>query len=322
MSITQFGWETTASDVLTGVDLGGLRAVVTGGSSGIGVETARALARAGAEVTLAVRSLDAGAEAADAIAHDVGVRPSVGHLDLSKPGSPERFAAAWSGPLHVLVNNAGIMALPSRSVNASGHEMQFATNHLGHFTLALALQPALAKGAADAVAHDILGGSRVVAVSSRGHLRAPVDFDDIDFAFRAYDGLTAYGQSKTANVLFAVEAARRWADDGIAVNAVHPGGIMETNLSRHMSAAVLTNAQTTSRQVAKTVQQGAATSVLVGASPSVTGVSGRYFEDCHESDVIGPDADDLPGHQSGVAWYAVDPAIAERLWGVSDEMTR
>ena len=197
---TPFGFSSTAAEVIDGVALSGKRAIGTGASSGIGVETARALADAGAAVTLAVRNTEAGERVAAEIRDSTGNSAvTVGALDLSDLTSARAFAAAWSGPLDILVNNAGVMAIQELTISASGHEMQFATNHLGHFALALGLHDALA--AADS--------ARIVAVSSGGHLRSPVVFDDIDYAFRDYDPFGAYGQSKTANVLFAVEATRR-----------------------------------------------------------------------------------------------------------------
>jgi NAD(P)-dependent dehydrogenase (short-subunit alcohol dehydrogenase family) len=222
---TPFSWESTADDVIEGVDLVGRRAIVTGGASGIGVETARALAGAGAAVTLAVRDVAAGEQvAADLRATTADAHVDVHAVELADRDSIDIFTRAWDGPLDILVNNAGVMALPERTLTSAGQEMQFAVNHLGHFRLALGLHDALA--AAD-------GGARIVSLSSRGHLRAAVDFDDLTFARRPYEPMIAYGQSKTANVLFAVEVDRRWRDEGIRANAVHPGAIIETNLARH-----------------------------------------------------------------------------------------
>ncbi len=218
---TPFGFESTAADVIDGVDLTGKSAIVTGASSGIGVETARALAAAGASVTLAVRNTEFGDRVAAEIRDTTGnAQVAVGAIDLADLSSVAAFVRTWSGPLDILVDNAGVMAVPELTMSASGHEMQFAANHLGHFALAVGLHDALA--AAD--------GARVVSVSSAGHLRSPVVFDDIDYAFRDYDPFGAYGQSKTANVLFAVEATRRWADDGITAERadarrhLHPPG--------------------------------------------------------------------------------------------------
>ena len=304
---TPFGFSSTAAEVIAGVDLSGKRAIVTGASSGIGVETARALADAGAAVTLAVRNTEAGERGAAEIRDSTGNSAvTVGALDLSDPTSARAFAAAWSGPLDILVNNAGVMAIQELTISASGHEMQFATNHLGHFALALGLHDALA--AADS--------ARIVAVSSGGHLRSPVVFDDIDYAFRDYDPFGAYGQSKTANVLFAVEATRRWSADGIVANAVMPGGIA-TPLQRHLPSQYAADALDAFRAAGtdfKTVEQGAATSVLLAASPLLEGVGGRYFENCNEA--VQVERRGKPG-QGGVAPYALDPANAERLWELS-----
>jgi NAD(P)-dependent dehydrogenase (short-subunit alcohol dehydrogenase family) len=303
---TGFGSDSTAAEVIAGIDLTGKRAIVTGGSSGIGVETARALASAGADVTLAVRDAAAGARTAAAIVAGTDGRPvGVARLDLADPTSVATFVADWSGPLHLLINNAGVMALPDLQLTPQGWELQFATNHLGHFALALGLHDALA-GAS--------GGARIVSLSSRGHLRSPVVFEDLSFSSRPYDPWLAYGQSKTANVLFAVEAARRWAGDGITANAVHPGAIADTNLSRHMAPEVLEQLRTSGIYSYKTIEQGAATSVLVATSPQLEGIGGRYFEDCNEAVVLDPPPPDAPG---GVAAYAVDPGNAERLWEVS-----
>ncbi len=304
---TPFGFASTAAEVIDGVDLGGRRAIVTGASSGIGVETARALAHAGAEVTLAVRDTTAG----DRVAAEIGGTVDVAALDLSDLASVAAFVDAWTGPVHILVNNAGVMAIQQLTLSASGHEMQFATNHLGHFALAVGLHDALA--AAD--------GARIVSVSSGGHLRSPVIFDDVDYAFRDYDPFGAYGQSKTANVLFAVEASRRWARDGILANALMPGGIA-TPLQRHLPSQYAEQAMVAFRAAGtdfKTVEQGAATSTLLAASPLLDGVGGRYFENCNQARVV--DRRGGPG-TGGVAPYALDPANAERLWDLSLEFTR
>ena len=300
---TPFDATSTADDVLAGVDLHGRRAIVTGGASGIGLETARALAGAGAEVTLAVRDQAAGQRAARQIVETTGnpwlrVLP----LDLTEPRSIRTFLDIWSGPLHALVLNAGVMATPLRRTR-QGFELQFATNHLGHLALATGLHPTLAGSE----------GARVVSVSSAAHLRGGVDFDDIHFQRRAYDPWLAYAQSKSANVLFAVEAARRWAGDGIAVNSLMPGTI-RTNLQRHTSEVELARMRAQSGDPSvfwKSPAQGAATSVLAAASPLLAGVSGRYFEDCNEA---GPHK---PGTRRGVAAHASDPDVAARLWGVT-----
>ncbi|MFC1438629.1 SDR family NAD(P)-dependent oxidoreductase [Streptacidiphilus sp. N1-10] len=302
---TPFGATSTAAEVVAGIDLTGRRAVVTGGSSGIGVETARSLAAAGAEVTLAVRDTDAGHRTAADIAASTGrAHPLVRRLDIADQASVRAFTDGWSGPLHVLVNNAGVMAVPDLRRSAEGWELQFATNHMGHFALALGLHRALAEA----------GSARIVAVSSVGHIDGPVDFEDLNFERRPYNEWAAYGQSKTANILFAVEAFRRWADDGITANALNPGRIPSTRLMRHMEpspqALAPGNANSTGVSV-KTVEQGAATSVLLAASPLLDGVGGRYFEDCNEA---GPHQ---PGIRRGVADYALDADNAARLWRAS-----
>jgi len=227
---TRFGATSTAADVVRGADLSGWHALVTGASSGLGVETARALTAAGAVVTLAVRNVHAGLAVADRIAAATGrSRPQVRALDLADPASVVSLVSQWDAPLDVLVNNAGLVTAGLERTR-QGWELQFATNHLGHFALALGLHPHLA-----AAAHA-RGGARIVALSSTTHMRAPVDFDDIHFQRRPYDPRVAYAQSKTANSLFAVEATKRWRADGIVANAVNPGGVA-TGLQRNFSAA-------------------------------------------------------------------------------------
>jgi NAD(P)-dependent dehydrogenase (short-subunit alcohol dehydrogenase family) len=312
---TPFGFDSTAAEVIEGIDLSGRRAIVTGGSSGIGVETARALAGAGAEVTLAVRNMDAGERtAAEIVASSGNTAVHVSRLDLADQASVAAFARDWSGPLDLLINNAGVMALPDLQLTSEGWELQLATDHLGHFALALGLHDALA--AAD--------HARIVSLSSRGHLRSPVVFEDLNFTSRPYDPWLAYGQSKTANILFAVEATRRWAADGINANAVHPGAIIETNLSRHMDPEYLkelrasaTYADTFDGSTVrfKTIEQGAATSVLVATSSQLDGIGGRYFEDCNQAQTLDPSAPSTS--TSGVAPYALDPGNANRLWELS-----
>ncbi|WP_434094900.1 SDR family NAD(P)-dependent oxidoreductase [Streptomyces hyaluromycini] len=301
MITTPFGFSSTAAEVAAGIDLSGRRALVTGASSGLGAETARVLASRGAEVTLAVRDTAAG----ERVAKDIGSATGgealrVARLDLADPASVAAFTAAWHGPLDLLVNNAGVMACPEQ-YTPQGWELQFATNHLGHFALAAGLHGALA--AAEA--------ARIVVVSSTGHQRSPVVLDDLHFGFRAYEPWAAYAQSKTANVLFAVEATRRWAADGITANALMPGAVV-TNLQRHIGGS---SGRVAADQM-KTVEQGAATSVLLAVSPLLDGVGGRYFNDCNEAEVV----DRRTGTLHGVARYAVDPENARRLWDVSEAL--
>ncbi|MFJ5989370.1 SDR family NAD(P)-dependent oxidoreductase [Lentzea sp. NPDC092896] len=298
MITTGFGFSSTAAEVAEGIDLTGKRVVVTGASSGIGVETARALAGRGAEVTLAVRNTDAG----EKTARDIGGDVRVAKLDLTDLASIDTFTNSWDGPLHVLIANAGVMAVPERYTD-QGWEWQFATNHLGHFALATGLHPALK------AAHD----ARIVVVSSTGHMLSPVVFDDVNYGFRTYDAWTAYGQSKTANVLFAVEATRRWAGDGITANALMPGAIF-TNLSAHLGI----KESDVDLSTIKTPEQGAATSVLLATSPLLEGIGGRYFDDCNETPAVDRRDEAPPLH--GVARYALDPDNAARLWTYSETL--
>ncbi|MFS8103903.1 SDR family NAD(P)-dependent oxidoreductase [Lentzea alba] len=305
MITTGYGFETAALDVVEGVDLTGRRAVVTGGASGIGVETVRALATAGAAVTIAARDIDAGQRVASSLIAATGNKKiSVAKLDLASQASVKAFARNWDGPLHLLINNAGVMATPFTRT-PEGWELQFATNHFGHFTLTLGLFNSLRAE-----------GARVVNVSSSAHLMGSVDFDDIHYAHRPYERWEAYGQSKTANVLFGVEAGKRWGAEGITMNALMPGSIA-TNLQRHLTPEELQerirlSGAATKRRV-KTPEQGAATTLVVATSPLLEGLSGKYFEDGNEA---------LPntgGVISGVAPYAQDPEAAARLWKVSEE---
>ncbi|MFF5483232.1 oxidoreductase [Streptomyces sp. NPDC012935] len=315
-----FGAASTAEEVIKGVDLTGKVAIVTGGYSGIGVETARVLRSADAEVVVPARDL----ERARAALQDVP-GAEVEYLDLLDPASIDAFAEKFlaSGrPLHIMVNSAGIMATPLTR-DARGYEAQFATNHLGHFQLVARLWPAL-------VAAD---GARVVAVSSRGIRFGNVDFDDLHFEHRPYEPFTAYGQSKTANALFAVELDRRGRDQGVRAFAVHPGTIIETGLAKHVSAEVVRAAgaldehgrpvRDPSRQL-KTVEQGAATSVWCATSPQLTGLGGVYCENSDVSPLV-TEADEAEwragAETPGVLPYAVDPEAAARLWEVSERLT-
>ncbi|WP_427146953.1 SDR family NAD(P)-dependent oxidoreductase [Rhizobium leguminosarum] len=272
--------------------------VVTGGASGIGIETTAALAAAGATVVIAARRPEAAEDVAEGLRDKTG-NPSihVQQLDLADLKSVERFVGDWEGPLHALVNNAGIMALPELQRTAQGFEMQFATNFLGHFALTLGLRPALAKAQ----------GSRVVSVSSTGSLFGPIFWDDPHFGFIPYDPLLAYAQSKTACILLSVGIKDRWADDGIVSNALNPGAI-PTNLQRH------TGGLRTPEHLRKTAEEGAATSVLLAASPLVEAANGGYFENCAEAPIVPARPESI---LEGVAAYALDGANAQRLWDMS-----
>jgi NAD(P)-dependent dehydrogenase (short-subunit alcohol dehydrogenase family) len=302
---TPFGATSTAREVLEGVDLTGKHAVVTGAASGIGKETARELARAGAAVTLAVRNEKAGADVAAEIAESTGrPAPDVRHLELAVPASVADFVASWTGGLDILVANAGVMATPEQRTSA-GWELQFATNHIGHFQLITGLHGVLAAS----------GHARVVALSSVGHVNGGILFDDPNFERTPYDPWLAYSQSKTANILFAVAAATKWRADGIAVNACNPGRIWNTGLGRHMENPPQAFDPSGAAGVSeKNVEQGAATSVLLAGSPLVEGVTGAYFEDCQRAESF------VLGIRRGVTEYAIDPVDAERLWALTSDL--
>jgi NAD(P)-dependent dehydrogenase (short-subunit alcohol dehydrogenase family) len=313
----------TTTDVLEGVDLSGRTAIVTAGHVGLGLETTRALSAAGATVLVGSRD-PRGATAA--IAGIDGVE--VGELDLLDPASVEAFAARYldSGrPLHMLINNAGIMGSPLLR-DARGYESQFATNHLGHFQLTRALLPALRSA----------GGARVVGLSSWGHHLSDIHWEDPHFESGPYDGMVGYGQSKTANVLFAVELDRRFADDGIRGYALHPGGILGTNLAPwlteddwHAMGLVDEAGQPVidpDRDM-KTPQQGASTTVWAATSPLLAGIGGVYLQNndiAPLEDVTEPVSIDFgsgPLEMSvGVTRYAVDPDSAQRLWELSERL--
>ncbi|MGH3877422.1 MAG: SDR family NAD(P)-dependent oxidoreductase [Actinophytocola sp.] len=298
-----FGATSTADEVLAGLELAGKLAIVTGGYSGIGLETTRALVRAGAHVVVPARRVDAARSALGDIAEVAG-------LDLADLDSVHEFAdrfLATGRDIDILVNNAGIMACPETRVGP-GWEAQFATNHLGHFALANRLWPRLVTG----------GGARVVSVSSAGHRRSDIRWDDPWFE-RGYDKWAAYGQSKTANVLFAVELDRRGEGSGVRAFALHPGGIL-TPLQRHLADGEMVeqgwfDADGNPLFDAKTPEQGAATQVWAATSPQLADLGGVYLKDCDIAEV----ADDQSGR--GVRPYAIDPDSARRLWTMSAELT-
>jgi NAD(P)-dependent dehydrogenase (short-subunit alcohol dehydrogenase family) len=304
----KFGAETTASEVAEGIDLRGKVALVTGGSSGLGQETARVLAARGAHVILTARDVPKGESVAAGIRASTGnERVEVEELELGSLKSVRAFARRFLArhpALHILVNNAGVMACPPAKT-ADGFELQFGSNHLGHFLTTCLLAPALRQGTP----------SRVVSVSSRGHHMSPVVFEDIQFERRPYDKWLAYGQSKTANVLLAVGLERRLGARGVHANALHPGGIM-TELSRHLQGEDWEFLQTRTRGMKfKTVEAGAATSVFAATAPELEGRGGLYLEDCHVAAV-----NDAPDALDGVKSYALDPGNADRLWEVSEKL--
>ena len=307
---TSFTRTSTADDVVAGLDLTGKRAIVTGGASGIGIETARSLAHAGADVTLAVRNLEIGNRVAADIKNSTGNdNVHVEFIDLVDRASIAAFVSRWQGPLHILINNAAVMASPLMRT-AEGWELQFATNHVGHFALTLGLHDAL-KGA---------GNARVVNVSSSGHLTSPVHLDDLHFERRDYTPWMGYGQAKTANVLFAVEMTKRWKNDGIVANALMPGGIM-TNLQRYVSQETKDKwiaADKAGTIMLKSPEQGAATTLVAAVSPLFEGIGGRYLEDGTEAATVKNDVK----ANSGVREWALDPATASKLWDASVELLK
>ena len=312
---SRFGAFTPARVVAGDHDLSGRNVVVTGGASGIGYETAKALAAAGADVMLAVRDRAAGEKAAVAINEAIGAdRVVAGTLDLASLASVGSFVDAWGDqPLDMLINNAGVMATPLLRT-AEDLELQIGTNHFGHFVLTIGLTRALLNASEDDRA------ARVVALSSIGHRRSDINWDDPNYLTRPYDKWEAYGQSKTANSLFAVGYNARFAEHGVTANAVMPGGIM-TPLQRYlpkeeMVAMGWMDAEGNVREGFKTPEQGASTSVWAAVGEELEGVGGLYLEDCAEA---GPWSADNP--VKGVMPHAVDPDSAERLWALSEEIT-
>ncbi len=309
-----FGHGTQALEVVAGIDLSGKTAIVTGGSSGLGIETARALASAGARVILPVRSRQAGEDAAADIRASTGNdKVGVADMDLGDWASVRAFAASFLAagqPLHILINNAGIMATPERRIMGDV-ESQFGTNHLGHMLLTCLLAPALLKGAP----------ARVVCLSSIGHRIDKVSFDDPNFRKSPYNKWQAYGRSKSANALFALELNRRL--EGRLVNAysVHPGGIM-TNLQRDMAAEEIKamgwidEKTGKPRDGFKTPAGGAATAVWCATSPLLAAGGGVYCEDCNIAEPVPYDSKAM----SGVRPWVMDGDAARRLWTLSEDM--
>jgi NAD(P)-dependent dehydrogenase (short-subunit alcohol dehydrogenase family) len=305
-----FGHDTTTDEVLEGIDLSRKLALVTGGSSGLGAETARALASKGAQVVITARNMAKGEEVAKGIRATTGNKDvEVMELELGSFASIRAFAEnflAKHDALDILVNNAGVMACPFAKTE-DGFEMQFGVNHLGHFLLTGLLTPALVKAAP----------SRIVVLSSRGHRASPVIFEDTNYEQRPYNKWASYGQSKTANVLHAVELERRLGQRGVHTYAVHPGAI-QTELSRHLDQADWDMMQSRAAEgelKLKTVAAGAATSVYAATAPELEGRGGLYLYDCQIAEV-----NDDESVLDCVRSYAVDPDAAKRLWSVSEEM--
>jgi NAD(P)-dependent dehydrogenase (short-subunit alcohol dehydrogenase family) len=312
-----FSAASTARETLQGMDLSGKIAIVTGGYAGIGLETTRVLAEAGATVIVPARTAEKARKALSGIA---GVEQ--GSLDLLDPASVDAFAdefLATGRPLHMLITNAGIMAVPLAR-DSRGYESHFSANHLGHFQLAVRLWPALHKAQ----------GARVISLTSRGHQKATVDFDDPNFERRPYDRWQGYGQSKTANILFAVELDRRGERHGVRAFAVHPGSIL-TGLARHLTdeefqahglrredqpGHVPAGQSVAEGGEFKTIEQGAATSVWCATSPQLAGMGGVYCLDVDIGEVLPPNSSSTVG----VRPYAIDPAAAQRLWTLSERL--
>lgn len=303
---------TTAVQAVAGTDLHGRHYVVTGGHAGLGLEVTRALTGAGATVWVGARDPERAARAVAGLP-----RVQVAALELTDAASVDGFAShvlAGDVPLHGLINNAAIMAVPLLQRDARGHELQLSTNHIGHFRLAARLWPALVAAR----------GARVVALSSGGHRFAGVDLEDPDYRGRPYDKWQAYGQSKSAASLFALELDRRGAPHGVRAFSVHPGAI-ETGLGVHLTrqdlveiGALTPDGELTPRFAAlyKTVEQGASTTVWCATSARLDGLGGLYCEDCDVAPLIPPTSDSL----HGVLPHAVDPATARAWWTVSESL--
>lgn len=313
--MSEFNAQSTTDDVIAGISLVGRVAVVTGASAGLGVETARVLAGAGATVVLLARDA---AKLAPVLEQLAAALPQAqldsAIVDLADLDSVRGCAAELLERyprIHLLINNAGVMACPQLRT-AQGFEMQFGTNHLGHFLLTGLLLPALL-----AAAEEGGGESRVVSLSSSGHKLAAADLQDPNFERTDYDKFIAYGQSKSANSLFAVGLDRRFKDRSVRAFAVHPGMIM-TDLGRHMSQAdveeLMAIAPPGETLVVKSVEQGAATSVWAASSPDLAGQGGIYLENCQVAKPAGP------GGDGGFMPHAADPEAAERLWELSEEL--
>lgn len=314
--MTAFGETTTADEVLEGIDLSGKTVLITGGSSGLGQETARAMAAKGAHVVITARNpaqMEAAVAAIKAEVVDAQLDTLTCDLaSLESIASAGKEANDRFEKIDILINNAGVMACPKMQTN-DGFEMQFGTNHLGHFALTKHLMPLVEAG----------DDKRIVNLSSRGHHIAPADFDDPNFETSEYTPWDSYGRSKTANILFTKGLEDRFADKGIHAYAVHPGGI-QTNLGRHLTEEdtkflmerMKAQAKETGKPaVFKTIPQGAATQSWAATAPQLEGKGGVYCEDCHVAKV------DDASSNGGLRSYAIDTANADRLWAISQGMT-
>lgn len=311
MTENNFGYRTTANEAIAGIDLSSKNTIVTGGYSGIGLETVKALASAGANVTIACRDLPRAEKTAEDLNKEFNApRVNAMELSLDNLAAVKAFAdqyLAKNTSLDILINNAAVMACPFDKTH-DGFELQFGTNHIGHFALFQHLLPAL---------KNSQNGARVVCLSSTGHFLSPVVFDDIGFENRNYDAWQSYGQAKSANALTAVGIQSRYKQDGIEAFAVHPGGIM-TTLQRHMTQDDIqsrgwVDAEGNVNERFKTTEQGASTSIWAATSAYLTGRGGQYLEDCTEAVVHQA----FPESRTGVMHYAVDIENADKLWEMS-----
>lgn len=315
-----FNAASTSDEVIKGIDLSGKTAIVTGGYVGLGLETTKKLVEAGAKVIVPARSREKAEKYLEGIEN-----VEIEEMDLMNIESVNVFAdrfLAKGEPLHLLINNAGIMATPLTR-DEHGNESQFATNHLGHFQLTNKLWSALKQA----------NGARVVNLSSRGHHFSPVVFEDVNFDNREYDRWSAYGQSKTANILFTVSLDERGKADNIRAFAVHPGGIFDTELTRHIDLTdpifkgfVDENGQPIldPEKGLKTLKQGAATQIWAATNPKLEGLGGVYMEDCEIAEIAGsgegtPIASEV-AVRKGVKDYAIDKENADKLWSLSEKL--
>lgn len=306
--MTTYNRYSTAEEVARTTNLAGRQVVLTGATSGLGTETARVLALAGANLVLGVRNVDAGKELAATLGATASGEIKALHLNLSDLDSVVQFADQITGSVNILINNAGVSLTPESHL-PNGLDVRFATNHLGHFLLAHRLHKQLA-----------MNGARIVVLSSAGHKGMKVQLNDLGWQNRPHHKGAAYAESKSANILFAQEATRRWSQDGIFANAVLPGSVL-TGLQRYHGDELkrkigFINEDGTVNDMVKTVGQGAATSVWAAVAPELTNRGGLVLEDCNEAELVGPDTHAWSGFDPGVA----DPQTAGKLWAISEQV--